>query len=120
MSTRPIGTLIQKIQCHEPAWVTAPPTSGPSATAIPLIPDQKPRASPRRSGGKASASRVSVSGVAIAAPRPWLARAAIRSPMLGAAAAAAEESVNRPIPTMNIRLRPNRSPSAAPMSRNTA
>ena len=62
-STRPIGTLIQKIQCHEAAWTTAPPTSGPSATAIPLIPDQTPSATPRRAGGNASASSVSVSGV---------------------------------------------------------
>ena len=70
-STTPIGTLIQKIQCQEAAWMTAPPTSGPSATAMPLIPDQTPSASPRWAGGKASASSVSVSGVAIAAPTPW-------------------------------------------------
>jgi hypothetical protein len=91
--TAPIGTLIQKIQCQEAIWMTAPPTSGPSATAMPLIPDQTPSATPRRSGGKASASRVSVSGVTIAAPMPCDARAAISRPMLGASAAAAEETV---------------------------
>ena len=93
-SVTPIGTLIQKIQCHEAACTTAPPTSGPSATAIPLTPDQTPSAIPRRSGGKASASSVSVSGVTIAAPTPCVARAAISRPIDGASAAAAEDSVN--------------------------
>lgn len=100
--------------------MTAPPTSGPSATAIPLTPDQIPIASPRFAGGNASASRVRVSGVAIAAPIPWIARAPISSPVEGASAAAAEEAVNSAIPAMNMRLRPNRSPSAAPVSSSTA
>ena len=116
----PIGTLIQKIQCHELSWITAPPTSGPSATAIPLIPDHTPSASPRCCGGNASASSVSVSGVAIAAPIPCSARAAISRSLDGASADAAEATVNSAIPAMNIRLRPKRSPSAAPVSRNTA
>ena len=100
--------------------MTAPPTSGPSATAMPLIPDQTPIAIPRRSGGNASASRVSVSGVTIAAPMPCSARAAISRPIDGATAEAAEERVKRTIPAMNIRLRPKRSPSAAPVSSSTA
>ena len=58
---------------------------------MPLIPDQTPSATPRRAGGNASASNVSVSGVAMAAPTPWAARAAISAPMVGASAAAAEE-----------------------------
>ena len=61
-----------------------------------------------------------MSGVAIAAPTPWIARAAISVPIEGARAAAAEEAVNSAIPAMNIRLRPKRSPSAAPVSRSTA
>ncbi len=40
--------------------MTASPTGGPSATAVPLIPDQIPSASPRRSGANVSASRVSL------------------------------------------------------------
>ena len=119
-SATPTGTLIQKIQCQEAASITAPPTSGPSATAIPLIPDQTPRAMPRRWGGNASASKVRVSGVTIAPPTPWSARAAISSPVVGARAAAAEDAVNSAIPAMNIRLRPKRSPSAAPVSSSTA
>ena len=84
--------MIQKIQCHELTCTTAPPTSGPSATAIPLIPDQIPIATPRRSCGNASASRVSVSGVAIAAPTPCSARAAISRSTEPASAAPADDS----------------------------
>ena len=40
--------------------------------------------------------------------------------MLGASAAAAEDTVNSAMPLMNIRLRPKRSPSAAPVSSSTA
>ena len=39
-STSPIGTFSQKIQCQEMPDTTAPPTSGPNATARPLIPPQ--------------------------------------------------------------------------------
>ena len=99
---------------------TAPPTTGPSATARPLMPDQAPSARPRFSAGTASLSSVSVSGVTIAAPRPWAARAAIRKPVLGATAAEAEASVKSPRPSENMRLRPNRSPSAAPVRSSTA
>ena len=45
-----MGTLIQKIQCHEMPSTTAPPTIGPSATPVPLMPDQMPSAAPRRFG----------------------------------------------------------------------
>ena len=49
-ATRPIGTLSQKIQCHEMPSTTAPPTSGPSATPRPEMPDQAPIARPRLLG----------------------------------------------------------------------
>ena len=117
---RPIGTLIQKIQCQEMPSTTAPPTSGPIATAAPLMPDQTPIAIPRRLVGKALASRVRVSGVTIAAPVPWIALAATSSPVLGATAAAPEAAVKIETPITNIRLRPKRSPRAAPMSSRTA
>ena len=92
-SARPIGTLSQKIQCHEMPSTTAPPTSGPSATPRPLTPAQMPSASPRFWRGNASLSSVSVSGRTIAAPRPCRARAAMSASMLGASAAAALASV---------------------------
>jgi hypothetical protein len=63
---------------------------------------------------------VRVSGVTIAPPTPWNARAAISQLMLGASAAAADPTVNTASPMVNMRLRPNRSPSAAPVRSNTA
>ena len=50
-STRPTGTLSQKIHCQLMPSITAPPTSGPSATPRPLTPDQMPSARPRFVGG---------------------------------------------------------------------
>ena len=56
----------------------------------------------------------------MAPPIPWAARAAISTPIEGASAAAAEAEVNRTSPMMNMRRRPKRSPSAAPVRRKTA
>jgi len=63
---------------------------------------------------------VSVSGVTIAPPRPCSARAAIRTSMLGASAAAAEAAVKMVSPIPNSLRRPKRSPSAAPVMSSTA
>ena len=54
------------------------------------------------------------------APRPWTARAAISTPMLDASAEAALPAVNTVMPMAIRRRRPNRSPSAAPVSSRTA
>jgi hypothetical protein len=120
-STRmPIGTLIQKIHCHDAYSVIPPPITGPSATPSPLIPPHSPKASPRRSGATTLASSVSVSGMTTAPPSPCTARAATSAPTLGASAAAADATVKTDMPTAKTRRRPNRSPSAAPGSRKTA
>ncbi len=65
-----MGTLSQKIHCQEMPSTTAPPTSGPMATASPPMPPQAPSATPRLSAGTAALRMVSVSGVTIAPPRP--------------------------------------------------
>jgi hypothetical protein len=52
--TIPIGTLTQKIQCHDTPWVMAPPTTGPTATARPPMPPHAPSASGRFSGEMAA------------------------------------------------------------------
>ena len=119
-SSRPIGTLIQKIHCQDPAWVTAPPMTGPSAAPRPAVALHRPRARPRLLSGVTLAISVMLSGMTIAAPAPCTARAAISTPMLGASAAAALDRVNTVIPTANIRRRPYRSPRAAPVSISTA
>ena len=84
------------------------------------MPDQAPSAAPRRSRETAPLRMVSVRGVTIAAPRPCSARAAISQSADGANAAAADAAVKMPTPSVNMRLRPKRSPSAAPVSRKTA
>src|SRR6187551_1089513 len=117
---RPIGTFSQKIHCHEMPSTTAPPTSGPIATAKPAMPDHAPSAAPRRSADTAPLRIVSVSGVTIAPPRPCSARAAMSHSVEGASAAIADAPVKMARPIMNIRFRPKRSPSAAPISRKTA
>ena len=90
--TRPIGTLSQKIQCHEIPWTTAPPTSGPKATARPLMPPHAPSAMPRFSAGTAAERIVSVNGITIAPPSPCTARAMLSTSTDGASAAAIEPS----------------------------
>ena len=94
--------------------------TGPRATARPAVPLQMPRARPRRAGGTAADRIVSVSGVTMAPPTPCRARAAMSVSMLGAIAAIAEPKVKIASPTRNMRLRPNRSPSAAPVMSSTA
>ena len=102
----PIGTLTQKIQCHDSVSVSTPPATGPSATPAPEIADQMPSAAPRRSAGKAAVIIVSVSGMITAPPMPSTARAAISVPAFGASAPAAEDSVNSATPAVKTRRRP--------------
>ena len=55
-----------------------------------------------------------------APPTPCTARAATSVPIVGASAAAADPAVKTATPIVNIRRRPNRSPSAPPVSSSTA
>ena len=120
VATMPTGTLSRKIQCQLSPWAMAPPTSGPIAIASPAIPPHAPSARARRSGGTAADRIVRLSGVTIAPPMPWTARARIRTSLFGARAAASEPAVNTMRPMTNTRRRPKRSPSAAPVSSSTA
>ncbi len=93
ITTAPMGTLIQKIHCHARPWTTAPPISGPLATARPVMALNIPIAAPRRSGGKAALSRARPSGTRSAEPAPCRARAAMSTPTFGASAQAADAAV---------------------------
>ena len=84
------------------------------------MPPHAPSATARRSGGIAADRIVSVSGVTIAPPTPWMARARMRISVDGDSAARAEPPMKMPIPIRNTRLRPKRSPSAAPVISRTA
>src|SRR5262249_55911423 len=120
IARRPIGTLSQKIHCQSMPCTIAPPTIGPSATAMPVTALNMPIAVPRFSGGKAAVSSASASGRMNAAPAPCTARAAIRKPTFVLRAHAADASENRPSPNTNVRLRPKRSPSAEAVISSTA
>ena len=61
-----------------------------------------------------------MSGVTIAPPIPWTARAAISQSALGAIAAAADAAVKIARPMTKSRRRPKRSPRAAPVRSSTA
>ena len=120
IATSPIGTLTQKIHCQARPSAIAPPTSGPIAIARPAMPPHAPSATARRSRGTAADRIVRLSGVRIAPPRPWMARATIRTLTFDDSAAIAEPPVKIARPMMNRRFRPNRSPSAAPVRSRTA
>ena len=84
------------------------------------MPPQMPSASPRRSEGTAAERRVSVSGVTMAPPTPWRARATSSAFALVESAAKADAPVKSRSPSTKSRRRPKRSPSAAPVRSSTA
>ncbi len=108
----PIGMLTRKIQRHESQEVSIPPTSGPIATASPIVAPQSPKAVPRSLPW--NSCEISARAVAnmIAPPIPWAPRAMIRKSGSLARPQAAEATVNRMIPITNSRFRPKRSASA--------
>ncbi len=120
ITSSPIGTFTQKIHCQARPSAMAPPTSGPMAIASPATPPHAPSATARRSGRTLADRMVRLSGVISAPPTPWMARARMSSLDVEERAAYADPAVNRTMPMMNMRLRPNRSPSAAPVSSSTA
>ena len=113
IAMRATGTLIQKIACQLQPSITAPPTSGPTATPRPEIPPQMPIASGRRSGATPPEMSASDRGSTPAAPKPWRARAAISCPGSVLRAASTDPIPKIAMPIMNTVRRPNRSPSAA-------
>ena len=109
----PIGTFSQKMASQFQPSMTAPPTSGPTATPRPATPPQMPMAAGRRRAGTEPASRVSESGMMPAAPKPCTARAAMscHGSVLRAANTLAMVKITMPA-TKTVR-RPMRSPRAA-------
>ena len=120
MTRQPIGTLSQKIHCQETPSAMTPPSTGPMISASPVTPLKIPSAFPRSSGGNAALNRAIASGITSAAPAPWTARAAISHAALPDSAHATDAATNSASPATNMRRRPKRSPSAAPVSSSTA
>ena len=64
------GTLITKIQRHEVASSSCPPTSGPTTAAMPIQAVHEPIAAPRLSAGNAATITASAAGVSSAPNTP--------------------------------------------------
>ena len=114
------GRLRKKIARQETYSASAPPTTGPMASASAETPAQVPIALPRSSGGKVTVMIERVAGIMNAAPTPWIARPATSAPWLGARPMAALERANTTTPKRNIRRRPKMSPRRPPVTSRTA
>ena len=112
----PIGRLTKKIQ-RQPAYsVRRPPTSGPIATASPIVAPQIPNAVPRSRPWN-SCERIASETENIAAPpTPWRPRARLRKRGVVAEPQRAEARVKTTTPAMKTRLRPSQSPSVPAFS----
>ena len=108
----PIGMFTRKIHRHDSQDVSMPPTSGPIATAAPIVAPHNPKAVPRSRPWNSWEINASAVANMIAPPTPWTPRATIRKSESFASPQAADAMVNSTIPITNSRLRPNRSARA--------
>ncbi len=110
------GMLTQKIARHESASTSAPPPAGPITVAIPVQAVQVPIAFPRAGPSKVAVRIAREPGTSSAPASPCSAREPIRIWLVGATAHITEVIAKPTRPRMNIRRRPNWSPSAPPTS----
>ena len=103
--------LTKKIQRQPTYVVSAPPTSGPIATASPTVAPQIPKAVPRSRPWNSWEMIASETANIPAPPMPCAPRARISQSGDCAAPQSAEAAVNIAIATRKTRLRPLRSPS---------
>ncbi len=120
MVPRQIGMLTKKIQRQEMPLVSTPPSTGPTATATPVVAPNAPNATPRSRPLNADAISASAVANIAAPPIPWNARASWRKKMSCAAPHATEPTRNSAVPMMNTRRRPNRSASEPAVSSRAA
>ena len=78
------------------------------------MPVSTPIGLPSDRPAKASVTIATLPGVMIAAPKPWSARAAIRTPVEGARPESIEPLMKITTPAMKTRRRPSRSPARPP------
>ena len=80
----PIGTFRKKIDSQPIHSTRAPPTSGPKATATPMVAPYTPIATPRsRPGLNSWATSASETANMIAPPTPWSARDEVEERRIG-------------------------------------
>ena len=116
----PIGTLTKKIASQPRPSVSTPPTSGPTATAAPVVAPHSPSAVPRSGPWKATARSASAVANMSAPPTPWSARARLSMSGEPASPQSRDAAVKIAIPVTNTRRRPIRSATDPPVSRNAA
>ena len=120
MHAIPIGTLTRKIQRQPAHVVSAPPTSGPMATARPTVAPQIPKAVPRSLPWNSCDRMASETANMIPPPIPWTPRDRFSISGDWAAPQSADAPVKRTTPEMKTRFRPSRSPSEPAMSTTVA
>ncbi|MET3961506.1 hypothetical protein ABIE44_001440 [Marmoricola sp. OAE513] len=114
----PIGTFTNSTHSQPAHSVSTPPSRTPAAPPAPATAPQMPSALLRSEpSGKVVVMIDSAAGEAIAAPRPWTARAAISQVSFWAKPPASEASAKSAIPIMKTRRRPKKSARRPPRSR---
>ena len=120
MAPIPIGTLTKKIHSQPRPSVSAPPTSGPTATAPPIVAPQAPIAVPRsRPWNSCAISASEVANIA-APPTPCSPRARLSSVASPEIPHRKEAKVKTANPMLKIRRRPIRSANEPAVSRKAA
>src|SRR5260221_14248948 len=114
------GALMKKIARHETWSMKKPPSSGPATMVIDVNADHVPIALPRSLSGNVALMMARLPGTMSAAPMPCKLRNPMRAAIFGASPHATEPAVNTATPIAKMRLRPNRSPKAPPVSMSDA
>ena len=106
VQSAPIGTLTKKIHSQPIPSTSAPPTSGPIATARPVVAPQMPNAVARSRPSNSWARRASEVANIAAPPMPWRPRA--RSSIVGVVEKpqSSEAATNSTRPPAKISRRP--------------
>ncbi len=119
--TRPIGTLMMRIQRQLSASVRIPPSSAPDAPPIAPIAPHSPSARLRSEPSGNVVVRIeSVAGATTAPPSPCAALAATSVSSLCASPPASDASANSASPPAKTSRRPSRSAARPPSSRKPA
>ena len=117
----PTGTLTKKIQRHENACVSAPPSTSPTAEPPIAIAAQTASARARSFPSSKVVEMIeSAAGEMSAAPRPWSARNPISIPEVLEIPFRNDAAVKMTRPIRKSRFRPRRSPARPPSSRKPA
>jgi hypothetical protein len=117
----PTGTLTKKIQRHENACVSAPPSTRPTAEPPIAIAAQTPSALERSFPSANVVEMIeSAAGEMSAAPKPCSARKPISIPEVVAMPFRNDATVKTTSPTRKSRFRPRRSPARPPSRRKPA